>query len=628
MEQVEKNSQIDTSGIDLNQLIAESAKSLMPASLHSGEHLGQKVLAFLSEYFDVRVAFYRRNDLVNRLSILVAEWPVREHIPVPDPLASIHFDDNPIFGISEHFRQSLMLVPGDPHTVTYQDFIAKASGLKEVTAICVPLLTDEKTEGMLGLVREGNRAWSDDEVYALQSIAAMFMQTQSRLMAEQALRKAAFVDPLTGLPNRQGVYERASSMLKEHGSIAIFHIDLEDLRSVNDTLGRMAGDHLIKQFGKALSSITFATSRCGRINGNGFALLLEDTEGKDSLLLKARQLLDSLAIPLKIGERDLSLSLKVGISRSMDRRIDIDTLFQEANAALQIHLNGSNESIVLFDQELAKVRLEAVEMEIALRDALESDDQITVHYQPEVDLHTGELVGCEALARWQHPEMGLLAAGRFIDIAERTGLVVPLSRKVLEVAIAQQATWMRADPKLETTIRINVSPSQIIGSDLVSDVTSLLLKYALPAKYLCIEVTEHVVMDYSDHALGTLATLREMGVEIAIDDFGIGHSSIAKLKYMPADTLKIDRAFITSLVETERDIALVDTIIRMAGAFDMTVVAEGVETREELAELLLLEADRGQGYFFAKPMAAEAVEELFHQRLFDPNTIYDTAQAQ
>lgn len=618
MEQGQKADQTETDRIDLNQLIAESAMRLMPASLHSGESLSQKILAYLSDYFDVSVAFYRRNDREKRLSILVAEWPVREDIPDPDPLASIHFDDNPIFGMSEHLKTAVMLVPGDPHTEMYQEMIAKAAGLEKVTAICVPLLSEDNTEGMLGLVREGNRAWSDDEVFALQSIAAMFMQTQSRLMAERALRKAAYIDSLTGLPNTKGLVERARTMLEYMVPTALIQIDLLDLRSVNDTLGRRAGDKLISQFAAQLRKHGFSAGWCGRINGNGFAVLMEDSGDEEQLMSKARTLLEALSVPVTIGERDIELSLRLGISRSFGRQLDVDGLFKEANAAMHSGEKNPDERIFLFDQALAKEKSEALKMELALKDAVESNDQIIVHYQPEVDLRTGKLVGCEALARWQHPEMGLLAAGRFIEMAERTGLVVPLSRKVLENAIAQQAKWQREDPTLDTTIRINVSPAQLMGTDLADDVNSLLLKYALPANNLCIEVTEHVVMDYSDRALGALARLREQGVEVAIDDFGIGHSSIAKLKYMPADTLKIDRAFITSLVDSDRDRALVDTIIRMAMAFNMTVVAEGVETPAELTELLQMEADRGQGYFFAKPMSAEDVEKLFHKQLFNP----------
>jgi len=619
---MEQSVESDGSGahrVDLNQLIAESAQRLMPASLHSGETLSSKILAYLSEYFDVSVAFYRRNDRERRLSILVAEWPERQGIPNPDPLAEIHFDENPVFAISEHLKHPIMLLPGDPHTAMYQEMIAKAAGLEKVTAICVPLISGENTEGMLGLVRDGNRAWSEDEVSALQSIALMFMQTQSRLMAERALRKAAFMDVLTGLPNNHGVIERARSMLEYMVPLAVFQIDLEDLRTVNDTLGRRAGDKLIVQFAAAIREHAFSVGWCGRINGNGFAVLVEDSGTEAELLQKAEQLFDALSVPVRVGERDITLTLRMGISRAYGRQLDIDTLFEEANAAINYVVQKSDKSIVLFDKKLAENKWQQIELEIALRDAVQSDDQIIVHYQPEVDLRTGKLVGCEALARWQHPEMGLLAAGRFIEMAERTGLVVPLSRKVLEVAIAQHAQWMREDKTLDTTIRINVSPAQLIGTDLAADVSALMLKYALPAKNLCIEVTEHVVMDYSEQALGSLARLREMGVEIAIDDFGIGHSSIAKLKYMPADTLKIDRAFITSLVDTARDIALVDTIIRMASAFDMIVVAEGVETPEELRELLQLNADRGQGYFFAKPMSAEDVKQLFHQRLFNPN---------
>lgn len=616
---------VATDQLDLNQLISETALKLMPASLQSGDSLSEKVLAFLSDYFDVEVAFYRRNDLERRLSILVAEWPRREFIPDPDPLAVVPFDANPIFGITEHLDHPAMILPGDERTAKYQQMIAAATGLEEVTAIVVPLLSDECTEGSLGLVRSGNRRWADEEVFALQSIAAIFTQTQSRLMAERALRRAAFKDPLTGLPNARGMHERGRRMLEYMVPLALVQVDLQDLRSVNETLGRRVGDKLISQFAQLIREKGFAYGFCGRISGNGFAVLIEDGGDEAQLLEKVERLRRDLSVPLMVGERELKSNLHIGISRSCGRQVDMDTLFEETNSAVQNTERLGARDVCLFDQELAEEKREQVAMEMALRDAVESDDQIIVHYQPEVDLRTGEMIGCEALARWQHPQKGFLAAGHFIEMAERTGLVVPLSRKVLEIAIAQQARWMRADRSLDTTIRINVSPAQLMGTDLAQDVNALLLKYALPAKNLCIEVTEHVVMDYSDRALGALAKLRELGVEVAIDDFGIGHSSIAKLKYMPADTLKIDRAFITSLVDTDSDRALVDTIIRMAMAFDMTVVAEGVETAAELSELLQLEADRGQGYFFAKPMSAEEVEKLFHQRLFVPSDYVDRA---
>ncbi len=612
--------------VDLNQLVAESAKRLMAASLQSEEALCEKLLAYICENFSVAASYYRRNDRDKRQSILVAEWPQRARVPTPDPVAVIGFDDNLAIGLSEHLKQPLTLVPGELESAPHRYVIAKAAGLDEVTVIFVPLTTELHTEGLIALVRAGHCPWRSDEILALESIAAMFMQTQSRLMAERALRRAAFIDTLTGLPNRQGVFEAGSSMLDNDVPIAVIQIELEDLRTVNDTLGRQAGDKLILQFATALRAHGTPLGWCGRINGNGFGILMQDTGDDEELFGIARRLFAALRIPVQIGERHITLTLDIGIAKTYDRDIDIEALFQEANAAIQSLGAAKGNKIILFDQELARKKSEQVELEVALRDAVTRGEQIIVHYQPEVDLRTGELVGCEALARWQHPTMGLLAAGRFIEMAERTGLVVPLSKQVMESAIAQQAAWMREDPSLDTTIRINVSPAQLMGTDLAIDISGLLLKYALPAKNLCIEVTEHVVMDYSEKALGYLAKLQEMGVEIAIDDFGIGHSSIAKLKYMPADTLKIDRAFITSLIDGERDVALVDTIIRMASAFDMTVVAEGVETAEELTELLTLDADRGQGYFFAKPMSAEDVKPLFHQRLFDPQRYQRSAE--
>lgn len=607
-----------SSRIDLNRLIAETALKLMPASLDSAGSLSNMVLAHISTYFDVEVAFYRRHDLKNRCSILVAEWPERKYIPDPDPLAVLPFDSSPVIAFSEHMKEPAMLVPGDHKTEAFQEMIAEITGYEKVTAIYVPLLVEDRTEGILGLIRDGNCAWSEEEVFALQSIAAMFMQTQSRLRAEYALREAAFRDSLTQLPNLMGLREQGQKMMSQGHAIAVIHIDIVELRTVNKTLGRRAGDKLIEQFATELSQQSIGIGCCGRITGNGFALVMRYPESDTALIHMAEKLHKALSTPIEIGERPIVLNLRIGISQSANRHVSAYNLFEESSAAIRSIGPNSNSTIVLFNRKLSEQNRAQIDMEIALQEAIASSDQLIVHYQPEVDLSSGKLVGCEALVRWQHPSMGLLTAARFIELAENSGLVVPLSRYVLDSAIAQQAQWMREDPELQTTIRINVSPAQLMGTDLAAEVMTLLSKHALPPRHLCIEVTEHVVMDYSEQTLGTLAKLRELGVEVAIDDFGIGHSSIAKLKYMPADTLKIDRAFITSIVDTDRDRALVSTIIRMAMAFDMTVVAEGVETPDELAELLPMEADRAQGYLFAKPMPAQEVCQLFHQQLFEP----------
>jgi len=605
---------------NMSLLVAEVAKNLMGVSLLNMEAALDDIMFDISHNFAASSGHYRRHDIEKRQSIKVAEWPRRGSATNFDSPAQWKFTNNAPAQRLESLQTPYRVLPDDLEGTLVHSLFTETIPSQGAQAVVVPLLSISGVLGTLYFVRDSTIVWTDEELVCLQAIASLFMQTQSRLQAEQALREVAFFCPVTRLLNLPGLYEFANELAATESEAALVQIDLGVLRTVNEAMGRADGDTLLQQFADRMRSLKIPHSGVAHLSGNSFVVLLRDQAGSTAQLRKIIQFWESeLSKGLNVGDRSVDPELKIGVARSLGRTVTLETLLTEANNAIVSRPPDAQSGVMLYDEKLADINAKRAEMELGLRDALNNDQQLEVYYQPEVDLITGKLTGCEALIRWHHPEKGFLEAHEFINMAENSGLVSPLSWKVLEIAISQQAVWMCEDPDLDTSMRVNISPKQLIGTDLAAEVKTLLEKYSLDASRLCLEVTEHVLMDSSEQALSNLDNLMEMGVEVAIDDFGVGHSSIAKLKHLPADTLKIDREFITSLVDTDRDIALVDTIIRMAKAFDMLVVAEGVETEAELTELLKLGADRAQGYLFAKPMPAEQVIHLFHKHLFEPS---------
>ncbi len=594
----------------LDLLVSEVALLLMPASGATIEQVRNAVIERLATYFSVDLAFLRHNDHAERTTVLVSEWPQREIIPEPDPLGVVHFDDDPQFALTEFLTEPFIARPVEQFD-EFRRRIEDASGTGDVSIAVVPLIHRTITVGCLGFIKFGDRAWTPSEVGALQAIAAMLVQLEARTEAEESLSFHAYHDSLTGLPNRAAMFERLEQTLSRPGGapVSLLFVDVDDMKVINDALGHETGDLLLKAMGKSLLRIARGGDFVGRMSGDEFVIIIDEAASEDVALVVAERIASELSKAVDLNGKKLSRTVSIGVAVGASGTSTIKGLFAEADMAMYRAKADGKNSVRLFDAHLQEEVRTRYEQEMELRAAIENDE-ITVHYQPEVDLFTGEMLGVEALVRWNHPERGVIPAGAFIETAERCGLVVPLGQIVLKKACVQLAEWNAQFPESRLVMRVNASPAELVGRDYVVQVGKALCESSLNPARLCIEVTEHVVMDGAGQAMAVLDRLRSLGIELAIDDFGTGHSSMSQLKRLPVDTLKIDRAFIDALPTDKHDQAIVEAMLRLADAFDLSVVAEGVETEEHVIELVRRGCRRAQGYLLARPMSADDLSNL------------------
>jgi diguanylate cyclase (GGDEF)-like protein len=431
----------------------------------------------------------------------------------------------------------------------------------------------------------------------------------------QELFHQAFHDPLTGLPNRAQVLhhlELIADRQKEGGKAVLF-LDLDNFKFINDSLGHSAGDELLIAVAKRLKKCVRPEDMVARLGGDEFLIIIEAAENVEAVIQVAERVLDVMNVGFSLSAGEGFTSSSIGIVYTETGSVEPDILIRDADTAMYQAKSGGKAAYAVFEPGMNDRLTERVEMEVGLRLAVEQQ-QFCVHYQPLIDLNTGHLTGVEALVRWQHPEKGLIAPGKFIPIAEETGLIVPLGYWVLEEACQQTVVWKQAFPNHGPfTTNVNLSGKQLQKPDVVERVREVLEKTGLPAEYLKIEITESVMMDDVEGAIAKLAALRSLGVKLALDDFGTGYSSMASLSSFPLDTVKIDRAFIARL-DTHPDAeSIVAAIIMLAKSLNMDVTGEGIENPEQVSRLQGLGCDVGQGYFFSRPVNAEAMEEKMMQ---------------
>ena len=417
-------------------------------------------------------------------------------------------------------------------------------------------------------------------------------------------------DALTGLPNRFLLEDRLGQAIayadRHHSAIAVLLLDLDGFKYVNDTLGHQAGDQVLVEVSRRLRSITRQADTLARVGGDEFCLVLGDVrKGTDTLRI-AQACLDVLRKPILIGERDYSISASIGISCYPEHGAEPEVLQQHADTAMyHAKFNGKN-GFQVFTPEIKAHLHERLELVGDLRQALDNDE-FCLEYQPQF-LSDGKLTGLEALLRWDHPERGRIAPGKFIPIAEETGLVVPIGKWVLNQACLQLATWRQAGYQ-ELRMAVNVSTLQFEREDWIETISEALRKYNLPPSSLELELTESVVMKNCESASERLGQLRALGIRSAIDDFGTGYSSLRYLQNLPIDTLKIDQSFVRNLDPLSNgesgNGAIIQAIVTLAQQLGLQVVAEGVETQEEFEVLRRLGCDLVQGYLFAKPMTIQ-----------------------
>ncbi|BAQ09336.1 diguanylate cyclase/phosphodiesterase with pas/pac sensor(s) [Bacillus sp. OxB-1] len=429
-----------------------------------------------------------------------------------------------------------------------------------------------------------------------------------RKQAERTIERMAYYDSLTGLPNRRLLKECVKEAIQKaklnEEELAIMFIDLDRFKNVNDSMGHFVGDQLLQSVGERLKTCVRDNDVVARLNGDEFVILFPSTNAAQVESVAAR-IIEEISEPFQFNSVAVYISGSIGISMFPQDGADYDTLLSNADSAMYLSKEVGKSTYQFFTKELREAMLEKTLLEMELRQALKKG-QLHLHYQPQFNTKTGQLKGLEALARWDHPSLGPISPGRFIPIAEETGLILPIGNWVMRTACMQVKSWeKRGLPSVR--ISVNVSARQFMQPAFVSQVQNILHETGLHPKKLNIEITESMTMDV-DHCLSVLSQLNEIGVSVSIDDFGTGYSSLSYLGSFPISHLKIDQSFVREMSPKNR--VIVKSIIDLAKNLNLNVIAEGVETEEQALFLSNLQCDEVQGFLFSKPLPVKEAEEL------------------
>ncbi|MEO6607343.1 MAG: EAL domain-containing protein [Aestuariivirga sp.] len=438
-----------------------------------------------------------------------------------------------------------------------------------------------------------------------------------RKQAEDRIRHMANHDALTGLPNRALLTDRLSqavSMARRHDSwVAVTFLDLDNFKTINDSLGHNAGDELLKTVAQRMKACVRSTDTVVRLGGDEFVIVMVDLPKNPNIILeKLQRIKSSISETIQLESHDIKVSSSMGVAIYPNDGSDVDTLLANADAAMYRVKEQGRDSIQFFVPDMSTKVQGKLKLQQDLRNAL-IRNEFTLLYQPQADLQTGKIFAVEALIRWNHPELGLVTPDKFIPIAEEIGLIVAMGDWVLHEACRQNKAWQDAGlPPM--SVSVNVSPRQFKEKTLVRRVIHALSESGLDAKYLELEITESLIMRDIEQAVQTMQELANLGIQISIDDFGTGYSSLSALKTFPVARLKIDRSFISNLANSNSDKAVTCAVISLGQKLNLKVIAEGVETKEQVTFLRANNCDEIQGYFLSRPISSDAITVLMESR--------------
>lgn len=474
----------------------------------------------------------------------------------------------------------------------------------------MPMIVADEAIGVLALYASEIEHFRDDEMKLLTELTGDIAFGIDHIDKQERLDYLAYYDVLTGIANRSLFLERMTQYMHSADSsgnkLALFLIDLERFKNVNDSLGRTAGDGLLRQVAEWLTCNAGDTNLVARVGADQFAMLLPEVRQEDNMTRLLESTMETFQNhQFHLNDGVFQVAAKVGVALFPDHGGDADALFRNAEAALKKAKARGDRYLFYTDQMMATVSIRLT-LENQLRQALDKGEFV-LHYQPKVNLLTGKVSGAEALIRWNDPRTGLVPPGHFIPILEETGLIYEVGRWALRQAIDDYLRW-RAAGRMVVPIAVNVSPLQLRHHGFIAEIEQVISIAPQAAAGLELEITESLIMEDVKHSIGNLQAIRAMGVSIAIDDFGTGFSSLSYLAKLPVDSLKIDRSFIIDMTAAPEGLALVSTIISLAHALKLKVVAEGVETEEQSRLLRLLNCDQMQGFLFSKPVPSEVFE--------------------
>jgi diguanylate cyclase (GGDEF)-like protein len=456
---------------------------------------------------------------------------------------------------------------------------------------------------------------AEAHVNELQHYVAELEKSSSALQeSHERFRHAAYHDALTGLPNRNFFIDTLkdlldSSRLNHEENFAVLFLDLNRFKTINDSLGHSMGDRLIRNVAKRLSGIVREQDMVARFSGDKFGIILTDLLNRDEATSFAERLARRVSEPYTLDGRQVFTSVKIGIAYGNSKYPEAEDILRDADIAMYYSKDHS-ETYVIFDPKMHIRAVTRLQLETDLRFAIEKDE-FEVYYQPIVGLETSQLVGFEALVRWNHPQRGLVPPNEFIPISESTGLIIPMTVKILNSACRQVVKWKAGLPKgAPLSVAVNLSGKHFAHPDLVEQINLVIKETGIDPSSLKLELTESAVMENAETAILMLKQIKQTGVQISIDDFGTGYSSLSYLHRFPIDLLKVDRSFVSAMEENTENGEIVRTVIALAKALNLKVVAEGIESVHQFHQLRVLGCQYGQGYLFSKPLQVADIERL------------------
>jgi diguanylate cyclase (GGDEF)-like protein len=512
----------------------------------------------------------------------------------------------------------------DPRMTRFRERLRK-NGVRSVASF--PFIKDGQSVGYLNFQSDQLGVFTPELTDLLQRLAdnvafalGNFDRAEQKKQADDRIQYLATHDNLTGLPNRgtfMELLEQSIKSARRHNSAcAVLFIDLDRFKVINDSLGHAAGDALLIEVANRLRSSVRESDVVARLGGDEFVVILEDAVDRDHVAEVARKILETLMRPIVLGGHECRATGSIGIALFPDNGGDAQTLTKNADMAMYLAKEDGKNDFRFFSPEVRSQSIERLVLETSLRHALELN-QFSLHYQPKLDIASGQINGVEALLRWTHPDLGQLPPMKFIPLAEETGLIVPIGRWVLRTACSQNVAWRRAGLP-EIAIAVNLSPRQFSDENLLRDIDDILNDTGMSPKLLQLEITESMMMQNVQRAIKLLDQIQSRGIRLAIDDFGTGYSSMSMMKQFPIDTIKIDRSFVRDLEKNAEDRAIAMAIINMGKALGLTVVAEGVETSEQDEFLRTHACDELQGYLFCKPVPAAEIPDLLRPQINSP----------
>lgn len=483
-----------------------------------------------------------------------------------------------------------------------------------------PVISERKTIGVLAFNSRKVREPDERLLQAVRVIGGQIGQYLQRKQAEERIEYLATHDGLTSLPNR-AVFSEMLNFAIPHArrynhNIAVLFIDLDRFKIINDTLGHEAGDQLLQEIATRLTGCLRKSDVVARLGGDEFVVMLQEAGEAEQVAVVARKILSAAIKPIVLLGHECRVTASIGICMYPAHARDEQSLMKNADIAMYLAKEQGKNTFQFYSENIKTQSLERISLETSLRHALERNE-LRLHYQAKLDLKTNEITGMEALLRWQHPDFGMVTPLRFIPIAEETGLILPIGRWVLKTACAQNVAWQRHGlPPM--CVAVNLTARQFADENLLPDVAAALEASGMRPELLELEITESMVMHTPEQAIKVLTAVKQMGVRIAIDDFGVGYSSLAQIRRFPIDTLKVDRSFVRDLAKNAENQAITEAIIAMGRTLSLTVVAEGVETQEQQAFLSNHACDAMQGFYFSKPLPQDEFTSFMRQRLAAP----------